>query len=183
LAPAGARPRVYLGATADDDAGRGARILSVHSGSPADRAGLQPNDLLVSAGGRRVRSFNELAALLNSHNPGDRVSLELVRGAQAMRTEVILGMPPGLAPASPQSPPGMGPGAGPTESIPPPPPSEHTNPPGGVGGSVAGPVAPAPPSAPGSVQTQIEKLQRRMEALERRIQELERALAESRKDK
>ena len=44
--------RAYLGAVADDNAGRGVRVLSVRSGGPADHAGLRPQDLIVSAAGR-----------------------------------------------------------------------------------------------------------------------------------
>lgn len=174
--PVAASQRVYLGAVADDSAGRGVWVLSVRSGGPADRAGLQAQDLIIAAAGRKIRLLGELSAILNGLNPGDRLSLELVRGNRPLRTEVVLGAPPG-------TPPPTGLGAGRTESIPPPP------------GEVASPpsLTPAPPSEgpafsvpnrqpfpPNSPQAQIEELRRRVDQLERRIAELERALAESR---
>jgi len=178
-------PRVYLGAVADDNAGRGVRVLSVRGGGPADRAGLQAQDLIVAAAGRRIRLLGELSAILNGLNPGDRLSLELVRGNQPLRAEVILDAPLGTAQSSqPGTPPPTGLGAGQTESIPPPP------------GEVASPpiLAPPPPSEgpafsvpnrqpfpPNSSQAQIEELRHRVDRLERRVEELERALAESRR--
>ena len=51
---AAAPQRVYLGAFADDDAGRGVRLTSVRKGGPADQAGLQPQDLIVGAAGRKI---------------------------------------------------------------------------------------------------------------------------------
>ena len=74
--PVGAPQRVYLGAMADNDAGRGVKVLSVRSGGPADRAGLQAQDLIVGAAGRKIRLLSELSAILSRLNPGDRLALE-----------------------------------------------------------------------------------------------------------
>ena len=170
--------RVYLGARVDNDIG-GVRVLSVSSGGPADCAGLQAQDLIVAAAGRKIRLLAELSTILNGLNPDDRLSLAIVRGNRPLRIEVVLGLPTGAAqPGGTRAPPPPGLGAGRAETIPPPP----------------GDVAPAPllegpafgvpnpqPVPTSSSQAQIEALRRRVDQLERRIEELERALAESRR--
>jgi hypothetical protein len=171
--------RVYLGAVADDDAGRGVRVLSVRSGGPADRAGLQPQDLIVGAAGRRIHLLSELSAILNGLNPGDRLSLEAVRGNRPLRIEVVMGAARGML--QPGTPPPTGLGAGPTESIPPPPGDTLPPPAASEGPSLAAPGNPFTPYPANNPQAQIEQLRRRVDQLERRVEDLERALAESRR--
>jgi hypothetical protein len=178
--PAAAAQRVYLGARADNDMG-GVRVLSVASGGPAERSGLKPRDLIVGAAGRKIRSLSELSAILGGLKPGDRLSLELIRGTQPLRTEVVVAALPGAPqPGQPGIPPLPGLGAGRTEGIPPPP-GEVAPVPLPEGPAIALPGA--EPTAPSGPQAQIEELRRRVDQLERRVQELERALAESQRVK
>ncbi len=86
--------RVYLGAFADNEAGRGVRVLSVRSGGPAERAGLQTQDLIIGAAGRKIHLLEELSTILNALNPGDHLSLDLLRGNKTLRIDVVLGAPP-----------------------------------------------------------------------------------------
>ena len=172
-----AASRVYLGARADNDLG-GVRVLNVSNGGPADRAGLKAQDLIVAAAGRKIGMLTELSAILNGLNPGDRLSLEVVRGIRPLRVEVVLGGAP-LGPPGP--PPAVGPGAGRTESIPPPPGDALLPPATSEGPSLVVPGSSPQPNPPNSPQAQIEQLRRRVDQLERRIEELERALAESRR--
>lgn len=59
---------------------RGAVVMKVVSGSPAEKAGLKENDVVVSFNGRRVDSVRELQRLLNE-TPADRtVQIEVFRG-------------------------------------------------------------------------------------------------------
>jgi serine protease Do len=59
---------------------RGAIVMKVVEGSPAEKAGLKENDVIVSFNGRRVDSVRELQRLL-SETPADRnVSMEVIRG-------------------------------------------------------------------------------------------------------
>jgi len=173
--PVAAAKRIYLGARADDDTG-GVRVLSVSRGGPADRAGLQAQDTIIGAAGRKIRSLAELSTILNGLKAGDRLALELLRGNRPLRIEVVLGAPPSAA--QPGAAPPPVPSAGRTESIPPPP--GDLSPPPPLEGPAIGP--PAPPSVPpSSPQAQIDALRRRVDLLERRVVELERALAESRR--
>jgi len=59
---------------------RGAVVMKIVSGSPAEKAGLKENDVVVSFNGRRVDSVREMQRLLNE-TPADRtVQIEVVRG-------------------------------------------------------------------------------------------------------
>ncbi len=194
VTPIGGPQRVYLGAMADNDAGRGVILLSVRSGGPADRAGLQAQDLIVGAAGRKIRVLSELTAILSRLNPGDRLAIEYLRGNKPLRAEVLLGAPPGAATPGPFGPPPLpGLGAGRTEAIPPPPGEAAVSPPplapppeapALAAPTPQGPAFGAPdaqPLPPNSAQGQIDELRRRVDRLERRVQELERALADAKR--
>lgn len=59
---------------------RGAIVMKVVEGGPAEKAGLKENDVVVSFNGRRVDSVRELQRLL-SETPAERaISIEVVRG-------------------------------------------------------------------------------------------------------
>jgi serine protease Do len=59
---------------------RGAIVMKVVADSPAEKAGLKENDVIVSFNGRRVDSVRELQRLLNE-TPADRsVQIEVIRG-------------------------------------------------------------------------------------------------------
>src|SRR5262249_23159444 len=60
---------------------RGAIVMKVVEGSPAEKAGLKENDVIVSFNGRRVDSVRELQRLLSETPAGRNVSIEYVRGS------------------------------------------------------------------------------------------------------
>ncbi len=70
--------------TADRDRpsarGRGMRIRSVYPASPAEDAGLEPGDVVVSLNGRPVESREDFDTHLDSVAPGASVTLEVRRG-------------------------------------------------------------------------------------------------------
>jgi putative serine protease PepD len=63
-------------------------VASVASDGPADRAGLQPGDVIDSIGGRRTRSVDDVVQALANERPGRTITVDL-RGAG--RAEVTLG--------------------------------------------------------------------------------------------
>lgn len=69
----------------------------VASGSPAAQAGIQPRDILTKFDGKALDSESSLAEALDSHKPGDKVTITLVRNGQSQDVSVTLGS----APASP----------------------------------------------------------------------------------
>jgi regulator of sigma E protease len=62
-------------------------ISSVTAGSPAERAGLQPDDVIVAANGRQFEVSAELTAYLRSQ-AGEPVSLTVRRGGAERQTTV-----------------------------------------------------------------------------------------------
>jgi S1-C subfamily serine protease len=73
----------YLGVTPSPSTttGRdGALIQEVASGSPAAKAGIQPGDLVVSIDGKAVENYSEMIAAIRAHQPGDKITLGVVRG-------------------------------------------------------------------------------------------------------
>lgn len=54
-------------------------VLEVEPGSPAERAGIEPNDLIVRADGERVRSTQDLQGIIRSHEVGETVEIEVYR--------------------------------------------------------------------------------------------------------
>ncbi|GAB3724743.1 hypothetical protein GCM10027590_28390 [Nocardiopsis nanhaiensis] len=64
---------------------------AVETGGPADDAGLEPGDVIVSFDGRRVNSHGELQAMVRNHSPNDQVELEYERDGDRETVTVTLG--------------------------------------------------------------------------------------------
>lgn len=58
---------------------RGIYISRCISDTPADRAGIQNGDILTAVGSMEITTFKDLTAVLNSHRPGDTVTLVVQR--------------------------------------------------------------------------------------------------------
>lgn len=69
----------------------GLLVHAVESGGPADRAGIQRGDLVVSIGGSPVGSIDDLAASLEERDAGGSVELGIVRGVEERSVAVDLG--------------------------------------------------------------------------------------------
>jgi S1-C subfamily serine protease len=79
------------------DSPTGPQIIAVPPNSPAARAGLQPNDVIVAIDGSDVLTVANLVATMQAYAPGNSVELDVVRNGQPMNVEVALGS---TAPAS-----------------------------------------------------------------------------------
>lgn len=64
-----------LGVSVGDGKGRGAAVTGVAAGGPAQDAGLRTGDVIRSVDGESVDSPDELTAILDKHQPGDRVQV------------------------------------------------------------------------------------------------------------
>ena len=62
----------------------GVAIANLYVGSPAQQAGLQQGDLIVSLDGTAVRGAQDALGRIATHKPGSRLSMRILRG----RTEV-----------------------------------------------------------------------------------------------
>lgn len=73
---------------------RGAIIMTVDPNTPAGRAGIQANDIIVAMDGQAIRSAASLLRFLTANPPGKKVSVELFRGSAKRTVEVTLGERP-----------------------------------------------------------------------------------------
>lgn len=82
----------WLGADAKNDAGR-LVVSHVRAGSPAQAAGLTPDDEILAIDDYRVRG-DQLPGRLTAYRPGEKVTLLVARLEHLMHLEVILGTEP-----------------------------------------------------------------------------------------
>jgi serine protease Do len=61
------------------DRPRGAAVASVESGGPADKAGIEPLDIIVSVNGKPVETSGQLPSMIAEIKPGQTVQLEVWR--------------------------------------------------------------------------------------------------------
>jgi putative serine protease PepD len=79
------------GVVADGSAKRAAAVLSnVVSGTPADKAGLQAGDAIISVDGNSVDGNLSLVAQVRQHTVGDKVTLEVVRDGKSRDVSATL---------------------------------------------------------------------------------------------
>ncbi|MCX4246274.1 S1C family serine protease [Paraliomyxa miuraensis] len=85
--------RGWLGA-GNQPGARGATIGSVYEGTPAERAGLRPGDVIETLDGESVPDFESLRARVGSKSPGDEVELRVRRGDDMIELRATLGAKP-----------------------------------------------------------------------------------------
>ena len=73
----------------------GVGVAVVSPDSPAERAGLQPEDIIVALAGKPVRNSAELDGILIQYRAGTNVGVEYYRGDRKRSLDVILGERPG----------------------------------------------------------------------------------------
>ena len=84
---------VYLGSIPDmsNSGGQGLRLTGVRAGSPAEQAGLAAGDVIVEFAGRTVKDLYDFSDALYSHQPGDSVSVTVLRNGDRKQFTVRLG--------------------------------------------------------------------------------------------
>jgi len=80
-----------LGRTYGLSEARGAYVSQVTSGSPAEKAGVQPEDVILSADGRAIQDNSDLSRYISSKSPGTTVKLDVLRGKDRRAVSVTLG--------------------------------------------------------------------------------------------
>ena len=64
---------------------------AISSGSPAEKAGLKEDDIVLEFNGERITEDNSLSKIMLKYNPGDTVSLKILRNKQELIKNIVLG--------------------------------------------------------------------------------------------
>lgn len=78
----GITPAIAKSLGLDPDQPRGALVASVSSNSPAAKAGIRQGDVVVSAGGRPVKSVSELPRIVAATPPGQKLDVTVLRNGK-----------------------------------------------------------------------------------------------------
>lgn len=87
------------------DRGTGLRLMAVAPGSAADKAGLEAGDVLVKLDDQLLINPPQLAVLVQTHQPGDALTLHVMRDGEVVSLDATLGERP-VTPRQADVPPG-----------------------------------------------------------------------------
>jgi len=73
-----------------EDNPQGLKITGVSPGSPAEKAGLQSDDIITKFGGKTVKNLMDLTYLLREYKPNDVVDVVVIRGGKELVFKVKL---------------------------------------------------------------------------------------------
>jgi S1-C subfamily serine protease len=65
-------------------------VLNVEPGSAAAAAGIREQDIVIAVDGKPVGSSDELVVAIDAHDPGDKVTVEVVRGGGSREVKATL---------------------------------------------------------------------------------------------
>ena len=88
----------YVGVELTGNYTGGAQVSAVQPGTPASASGLKPSDVVTAINGKAVGSTEQFIAMIDSYNPGQRVTLTIKRSGQTKQIVVTLGLRPQTAP-------------------------------------------------------------------------------------
>ncbi len=89
--PAREHRKVSIGTIPDFSyAGSGYRLSGVMPGSPAEKAGLEPGDIIIEASGKPVKGLKDFSDIIKTLKPGDAISIIFIRGKDKMTAGIIV---------------------------------------------------------------------------------------------
>ena len=69
---------------------RGALVNEVRPGSPAEKAGIEPGDVIRAVDGEQINDFSDLPPAIGSRAPGTSVTLSILRAGKPIERKVTL---------------------------------------------------------------------------------------------
>jgi putative serine protease PepD len=93
LISTGKAEHAYLGVSIDSSATT-ARIAAIRASTPADGAGLKKGDVVTKVDETTISSGDDLTRAIDSHKPGDKVTLTYKRGGTEHTVDLTLGTRP-----------------------------------------------------------------------------------------
>ena len=94
LISTGKAEHAYLGVSVETTAAGAVRIGQVRAGTPAETAGLEAGDTVLSVDGKKVTSADELTSVIGSKSPGETVTITYSRGGETHSVQVKLASRP-----------------------------------------------------------------------------------------
>ena len=73
-----------------DRASKNCKVETVTKDSPADKAGLKPEDVITRFDGRPIETFEALKTVLDKKKPGDTVEMEVLRGEGVVTLRLVV---------------------------------------------------------------------------------------------
>jgi S1-C subfamily serine protease len=64
-------------------------VTSVEPGSPADKAGVKPRDIIITYGENPVAAVDDLHRLLSEEQIGAKARLTVIRGTERLQLETV----------------------------------------------------------------------------------------------
>ena len=87
--------RAYVGTIPDyGEEVEGVKLSGVREGSPAAKAGIQGNDVIIEFAGVKIKNVYDYTYVLQEHKPGDVVEIIVLRNGQRMILKATLGQRP-----------------------------------------------------------------------------------------
>ena len=73
------------------DRARGVYVVRVDLDSPAEKAGFQPHDVVISIAGEDISTQQDFVSLLYDYRPGDIIAFEVIRNQVQQTLQMELG--------------------------------------------------------------------------------------------
>ena len=70
---------------------KGAVVVQVFSGTPADKAGLRRGDIIIEFDGKQIKSMDDLVSEVRKKKVGEKVEITIVRGKKRLTLELTIG--------------------------------------------------------------------------------------------
>jgi putative serine protease PepD len=87
-------PWLGVQTSGDPTSPNGAQVQSVTPGGPADKAGLQQNDVIKGIDGQPVHDPTELSSAIDVKKPGETIKIQIERGGLTQELDATLGTRP-----------------------------------------------------------------------------------------
>lgn len=88
--------RPFLGIQANVESQvEGVEIQAVTPASAAEKGGIKAGDVIIEFDGKKLTNFDDLRAAILGKQPGDKIKVTWMRGAEKMTAEIELGWAPG----------------------------------------------------------------------------------------
>ncbi len=88
--PGGVPNGPYMGFQANLES-KECRVAEVSPGSPAEKGGLQAEDVITRFDQYKIEAFEDLRSCLNRKRPGEVVTLQVLRGDEIVVLKIVLG--------------------------------------------------------------------------------------------